>query len=137
MKEWNQVGGDVNPKDHGAILARLEPGGMPWSAGGIRGTSKANVDIVSIEPDDERGGYHVIATHFDVDDLAWGGPAKAAQIASYIGASKARWEKMSLVERAVAALGYHGAGWSGDSGHVKNWSDALPARSNQIEWWKR
>ena len=127
MAKWEQVGGDVNPKEHGAVLARVE------------GTS---VTVVDIEPiDDNVGGikgYYVIEGDFDEDDLAWGGSAKAESIASYIGCSKAEWKELNLAERAAAALSYHGSGWSqGQADRVLKWSEALPAASNSIKWWRR
>ena len=112
-KQWKQVGGDVNPKEYGAVLARVTTG--HWDS----------VEVVRIDTDDE-------------SDLAWDGPAKGSKIASSIGASKAEWNAMSLVEKGAAAIGYHGSGWSDESGgrRVEKWSDALPARSNQIAWWR-
>lgn len=134
-KSWNQVGGDVNPKEYGAVLARYEPGGSPWSAGGQKGVSKAQVEVVEIEPDEERGGYIVTTAGYDEDDLKWG--EYAAGIASAMGISKGKWQRMSLVDRGADAIRYGGSSWSGDVRHVQKWSDALPAKSNQIAWWSR
>jgi hypothetical protein len=139
MKHWAQVGGDVNPKEYGAILAREEPGGVPWSAGGRHGISQASVEIVQIDTDDERGrGYYVSTAYFYESDLKWGGKAHAEKIAPTSGYSKAEWNRLSLVDRAVAAIGYYGSGWSDETGgrRVEKWSEALPAKSNQIKWWR-
>jgi len=126
-KQWKQVGGDVNPKEYGAVLARVTTG--HWDS----------VEVVRIDTDDESGhGYYVSTADFDESDLEWDGPAKGSKIASSIGASKAEWNAMSLVEKGEAAIRYHGSGWSDSSGgrRVDKWSDALPARSNQIAWWR-
>ena len=124
MARWEQVGGDVNPKEYGAVLARVEG---------------SSVTVVQIDPGEEEGeGFYVTEGHFDESDLKWGGQAKAERVAASCGVSKLEWEeKLSLADRAQAALAYHGGGWSGDSRHTKKWSDALPAASNSIKWWKR
>jgi hypothetical protein len=127
-RHWKQIGGDVNPKDYGAVLGRVE---------GSRGRARS-VEIVRINPDEEQGhGYYVDTAYFDESDLEWGGRAKGREIASTIGASRADWDEMSLEQRAEAAMGYYGAGWSDETGgrRVDKWSDALPVRSNQIQWW--
>lgn len=124
MAKWEQIGGDVNPKEYGAVLARVE------------GDS---VTVHEIAPDEENdeGGFWVVTADFDRDDLEWDGSAKGKSIAGAIGASKSDWSKMSLAERAEAGLRYHGANWShGTPDHFKKWSDALPAPSNSIKWWR-
>lgn len=126
-KQWKQIGGDVNPKEYGAVLARVTPG--QWDS----------VEIVRIETDDERGyGYYVTTAEFDDSDLEWKGRAHGSKVASSIGASRSEWNAMSLEEKGEAAIGYYGSGWSDSSGgrRVDKWSDALPARSNQIQWWR-
>lgn len=121
MGQWKQIGGDVNPKEYGAVLARVDGD---------------YVEVVVIDPDDEGSGYHVVNADFDRSDLEWGGSAHPDKICNTIGCSKADWEKMSLADRGEAAVSYHGSGWSGGGGHARNWSSALPAESNQIKWWK-
>ncbi len=122
MARWEQIGGDVNPKEYGAILALVE------------GDS---ISLIEIQPDDESGkGYWVTDADYDADDLEWSGSANGKGIASSIGASKSEWDEMSFVDRAHAAMGYHGGGWSGGTERVVKWSDALPAASNSIKWWR-
>jgi hypothetical protein len=128
-RKWKQVGGDVNPKEYGAVLVRVEGG--PFTG--------RSVEVVRINTDDDRGrGYHVSTADFDESDLEWAGRAHGSKIASSIGASRSEWQAMSLEDKAEAAIGYYGSGWSDETGglRVEKWSDALPARSNQIEWWR-
>jgi hypothetical protein len=123
MARWEQIGGDVNPKEYGAILARVD------------GNS---IEVVEIVPNDEGKGWYVVTADYDASDLEWDGSAKGSRIASSIGASKSEWEKMSLMARAEAAMGYHGGNWSqGAPQHEMQWSSALPAASNSIKWWRR
>lgn len=135
-KKWHQVGGDVNPKEYGAILARIEPGGVPWSAGGQHGVSEQSVELVEIDPDEERKtGFYVSSASLDESDLTW---EKCKDCAASSDISQAAWKKATIVERAIAKLRHWGAAHlGGDTKRVKNWSDALPARSNQIQWWSR
>jgi len=123
MARWEQNGGDVNPKEYGAVLARVE------------GNS---VEIVEIDPDEEREGwYYVITGDFDEDDLDWDKGKYAPSIAKTHGASREDWEEWSLAERGEAALRYHGSNWSqGSPEHVKGWANALPTASNSIKWWR-
>lgn len=135
-KAWQQVGGDVNPKEYGAILARIEPGGVPWSAGSQSGVSQQSVELVEIDPDEERGrGYYVSSASMDESDLTW---EKCKDCAASSGMSHAEWKKATIVERAITKLRHWGAAHlGGETTRVKNWSDALPAKSNQITWWSR
>jgi hypothetical protein len=134
-KKWHQVGGDVNPKEYGAILARIEPGGVPWSAGGRSGVSQPSVELVEIDPDEERGGWNVYSASMDESDLTW---EKCKDCAASSGISRQAWSKSTIVERAMAKMRHWGAAHlGGDQSHVKNWSSALPAKSNQIQWWTR
>ena|SRR5271157_944541 len=114
MAQWEQIGGDVNPKEHGAVLARVEGG---WA------------EVVDIEPNGK--SYAVTEGSFHADDLTW---EKSKDVASFVGASKTNWEKASVTERAADHMSYHG----GDgTRRTRSWSDALPAASNSIKWWKR
>lgn len=62
MARWEQVGGDVNPKEYGAVLVRVEG---------------SSVTVVQIDPGEEEGeGFYVTEGHFDESDLKWGGQAK-------------------------------------------------------------
>ena len=120
-KKWEQVGGDVNPKNHGAIIAKVDD---------------SSVDVVRIEPNEEGPGWHVDTSTFYFTDLEWGGQAHPEQMAGSMGFTREEWEETKPVQRAAIAMQFHGSGWSGDSRLVKKWSDALPAKSNQIKWWK-
>lgn len=120
-RTWTQVGGDVNPKEHGVILAREDDSG---------------VEVVRIEPNEEGRGWYRTTNHFFNSDLAWDGQAKAPSIARSIGIDRKEWDAMSNAQRAEAAMSYHGSGWSGDESLEAKWSDALPAKTNQIKWWK-
>lgn len=124
MARWEQIGGDVNPRDHGAVLARI---------------SSSSIEVLVIDPveESEGEGYWVTDANYDASDLEWDGPAKGSRIAASIGASKDQWEKMDLEQRAEAAMGYHGGNWSGSTTMVKKWSDALPVASTSIKWWRR
>lgn len=134
-KAWQQVGGDVNPKEYGAMLARIDPGGRPWSAGGQSGVSQASVELVEIDPDEERGGWNVYSASMDESDLTW---EKCKDCAATSGISRADWNKSTIVERAMAKMRHWGAyHLGGEQSHVKKWSDALPGKSNQIQWWSR
>lgn len=120
-KRWEQVGGDVNPKDYGAVIAVLDGD---------------TVDVQRIDPNEEGPGWHVDSATFYLSDLEWDGSAKAPDIARTMGISKEEWEGMGPLARAAAAMQYHGSGWSGSSEIVTKWSHALPVKSNQIKWWK-
>jgi len=120
-KNWKQVGGDVNPKDHGAILARVDDSG---------------VEVVRIEPNEEGPGWFVTTAHFYKEDLEWGGQANPKGMSSSMDFDEEEWKQTPLDGRGAIALQYHGSGWSGDEKSVTKWSEALPARSNQIQWWK-
>lgn len=120
-KRWEQVGGDVNPKNHGAVLAVLD------------GDS---VDVVRIDPNEEGPGWHVDSATFYKSDLEWGGQAHPEQMAGPMGFTREEWDETNLVNRAAIAMGYHGAGWSGNSEIKTKWSEALPVKSNQIKWWR-
>jgi len=123
-KSWKQVGGDVNPKEYGALLARVDSSG---------------VEIVRIEPvegDDERSGWYVTNAYFHKSDLEWGGQAKPENMASSMDFDRKEWEETTLEGRGAIAMEYHGGHWSGEEHKTTKWSDALPARSNQIQWWK-
>jgi hypothetical protein len=123
MARWEQIGGDVNPKEYGAVLARIE------------GDS---IEVIRIDPveDEPKKGWWVTDANFDASDLEWDGSANGKAIASSIGASKTEWKKMSLAQRGEAGMGYHGGMWSGGTHMVSKWSDALPAASNSIKWWR-
>ncbi len=123
MARWEQIGGDVNPSEYGAMLALQE------------GDSISVIEINPVE-EGEKKGYWVTDADYDADDLEWDGPADGKAIASSIGASKSAWNKMSFADRAHAAMGYHGGNWSGGTIKVKRWADALPVPSNQIKWWR-
>jgi hypothetical protein len=147
-KEWEQIGGDVNPKEYGAVLARVSGGD---GVGSIRCTThrdcvehlelgracaaarchKMSVEVIRIDPDEAvEHGWFIKSNYFDFDDLTW---EKSKGIASFIGANQDDWETMSLAYRAEAALDYGGGG---DDSYVKMWSEALPVKSNQIKWWR-
>jgi hypothetical protein len=124
-KAWKQVGGDVNPKMYGAVLARVDESG---------------VEVVRIETDDEdesHQAYYVTSGHFYKSDLEWGGQAHPEKMAGSMGFDQKEWDDTDLAGRGAIALQYHGSGWSGQDEHVMGWAKALPAKSNQIEWWKR
>lgn len=128
MARWEQVGGDVDPKEYGAVLARVEG---------------SSVEIVEIDPDEEREGwYYIITADFDEDDLDWDKGKYASSIAKTMGASREDWEESDLAERGEAALRYHGSNWSqGSPEHVKGWKNALSSAvgSSQvasIKWWR-
>jgi hypothetical protein len=120
-KKWEQVGGDVNPKDHGAVLAKLDD---------------SSVDVVRIEPNEEGPGWHVDSATFHASDLEWGGQAHPESMADTMGFDRGEWEETKLATQGAIAMQYHGSGWSGDYKLVTKWSQALPAKSNQIKWWK-
>lgn len=124
-KHWKQVGGDVNPKTHGAVLARVDDSG---------------VEVVRIEPDDEDAenkSYYVTSGYFHKSDLEWGGQAKPEEMAGAMDFDEKEWAETDLANKGAIAIQYHGAGWSGQDEHVVGWARALPAKSNQIDWWKR
>lgn len=123
-KSWKQVGGDVNPKDHGAILARVDPNGVEV------------VRIENVSDDDEKAGWFVVTNYFHTSDLEWGGQAKPENMAGSMGFDRQEWEETSLENRGAIATEYHGSGWGGDESKVTKWSQALPAKSNQIQWWR-
>ena len=120
-KAWQQIGGDVNPKEHGCVLARTDDSG---------------VEVVSIDPNEEGRGWYRTTNYFFNSDLTWDGQAKAPRIASSIGVDRREWESMSNTQRAEAAQGYHGAGWGGDNSLETKWYDALPTDSDEIKWWE-
>jgi hypothetical protein len=116
---WTQVGGDMNPKDHGAVLALNE------------GTS---VTIIDIEPNEEGPGWHVTEAAFHDSDLNRPNP-NAVRLASFAGMSLEEWADLPLEQKGETAIRYFGSSWSGDTKLVKKWSDALPTKtSNQIKW---
>ena len=118
MAKWEQTGGDVNPKNHGAVLTRRDGD---------------YVEIVKIEPRGDSGddatSWDIVENSFHVDDLTWTGNE---DVASYVGASRSDWLEFSPEERAQALLDYSG----GDNRVAKRWSDALPVASNSIKWWR-
>lgn len=119
MARWEQVGGDVNPKDYGAILARDDGGG--W------------IEIWEIDPeagDLSEGEFYVVESNHHKSDLGWD---KNEGVARTVGATKDEWEKQSLVGRAAEVHRVHG----GNGRIVKGWANSLPAASNSIKWWKR
>mgnify|MGYP001609603175 CR=1 FL=1 len=120
-KAWKQVGGDVNPKDYGAVLARVD------------GDS---VEVVRIEPNEEGPGWHVTTCNFHTSDLEWGGQAHPEQMSGTMDFTKEEWDQTPIDGRGAIALQYHGSGWCGDDRLVTKWSQALPARPNQIKWWR-
>lgn len=123
-KNWKQVGGDVNPKDYGAILARVDSSG---------------VEVVRIDPvdeDDEKSGWFVTTAYFYKTDLEWGGQTKPENMASSMSFDRQEWEQTPLEGRGAIAMEYHGTGWSGENHKTTKWSQALPTKSNQIQWWK-
>ena len=119
MKNWKQVGGDVNPKDYGAILARVDESG---------------VEVVRIEPNEEGPGWFVTTGYFFKDDLKWGGQIDPEGMSGSMDFDEQEWEQTPLEGRGAIALQYHGSGWGGDEKQVTKWSEALPARPNQIQW---
>lgn len=126
-KKWRQVGGDVNPKDHGAVLANVDD-------------DKGGVTIVRIEPnedEDEGKGWHVLESHFYATDLNWdGGQANPREMSLTMGFTRDEWEKTDLANRGAIALQYHGSNWAEAETFSKKWSEALPAKTNQIQWWR-
>lgn len=120
-RTWKQIGGDVNPKDHGAVLAK------------VQGDS---VEVVRIDVNDEGPGWYVTTATFDKDDLGWNGQADGKTLAKFIGVDERDWNRMSIEEQGEVAIQYHGSGWGGNDKHVTKWSEALPAKSNQIKWWR-
>jgi hypothetical protein len=118
MARWEQVGGDVNPKDYGAILARDDGGG--W------------IEIWEIETEGDlnEGEFYVVESSHHKSDLGW---EKNQDVARTVGATKEEWEQQSDVGRASERHRHHG----GDGRTVKGWARALPAASNSIKWWKR
>ena len=130
MAQWVQIGGDIDAKEYGAVLARVEG---------------SSVEVVEIEPDEEHEGwYYIITADFDKDDLDWKKGKYAPDIAKTMGASRDDWEEWDLAERGEAALRYHGSNWSqGGPEHVKGWKNALNSAVggssyvNSIKWWSR
>jgi len=120
-KHWKQVGGDVNPKDHGCILARVDSSG---------------VEVVRIEPNEEGPGWFVATNYFYTADLEWGGQTHPEKMASTMDFDRKQWEETDLANRGAIAAEYHGSGWGGDDRQVTKWSQALPAKTNQIQWWR-
>ena len=114
-KKWEQIGGDVDPKDHGAVLARKVDD---------------YIEVVDIEPD-PAGGYYVMSGDFHISDLSWARNRGAARANGHD--TREEWEDATLEHRAMDRLRY---GPSGGVRQVTKWSDALPARSNQIAWWR-
>ena len=125
-KPWKQVGGDVNPKTYGAVLARVDDSG---------------VEVVRIEPDDEdkeHKSYYVTSGYFHKSDLEWEkGQAHPEEMAGSMDFDEKEWNETDLANKGAIALQYHGSGWSGQDEHVVGWANALPAKSNQIEWFRR
>lgn len=123
-KSWKQVGGDVNPKDYGAILARVDSSGVEV------------VRIENVDENDEKAGWYVTTAYFHKSDLEWGGQTNPEKMSSSMDFDRVEWEQTPLEGRGAIALQYHGSGWSGDERKVTKWSHALPAKSNQIQWWR-
>ena len=121
---WKQIGGDVDPKEHGAILARLYPARNP-----------RQVEIVEIDPDVEGvSGYWVQRADIFIDDLEW---EHNKDVARSSGISQREWAAMSPEERAERRLSHWGASHlGGDAFQTKLWSKALPAPSRSILWWR-
>ena len=116
---WTQVGGDVNPEDHGAVLARDE--GLNW------------VEIVAIEPDEGREGWYLVTERtFHYSELAWD-MRQAQDAARSAGVSEEEWERgFDDAGRAELIVGYSG----GRTRRVGSWRAALPVPEDQIEWWR-
>lgn len=118
-KEWKQIGGDVDPREHGAVLARTDRGG---------------IEVFEITPNDMGPGYFTSYVSIDKSDLTW---EKNQDVAKSHGHSKKDWNELSLALRGADRLRHWGAGHLlGESNLVTTWGDALPAKSNQIAWWR-
>jgi len=120
---WAQTGGDLNPKDYGAVLTRHAESSLG-----------EQIEIVHIDPDESVMEYHVQRAEIPTGELTW---QQNAQAARANGRSRAEWEELPLEARAEDRLMYWGADHlGGASFYTKKWSEALPARSNQIKWWR-
>jgi len=120
-KHWIQIGGDVNPKEHGATLVRRAHSSLG-----------EQIEVVDITPGDD--GYYVTTADIPVDDLTW---EKNRDVAKAHGHERHEWEASELEHRAMDRLNYWGGTHLGGGyDFVTKWSAALPARSNQIRWWR-
>jgi hypothetical protein len=122
---WFQIGGDVNPREHGAILGKYH---------GIEGY----VEIVEIVPEallpDGGDGFWVERADIPVEDLEW---SLNRDVARSHGWRKALWEDLDVFARAQARLHHWGSRHLGGDGRIeKTWSKALPAQSRSIRWQK-
>lgn len=117
--KWKQIGGDVNPREYGAILAKRDGD---------------YVSIWEIDPDvPDTDEIFVQDAEFHVSDLDYD-----QSVADSIGIDEYEWEEMPLEARAEAFLGYWGAyDLGGDQRYVKRWEDALPDSESAIRWWER
>jgi hypothetical protein len=127
---WYQVGGDVDAKEHGIIIARMTKGG-----------AEPQIELVEAHPIDEsegRGWYR-----FDVDipvsDLDWHGNRDAARSS---GLTKREWEAgqgfAAEALRAVARYQHWGAYHLGGTQRtVRRWRDALPIPLSRVRHFQR
>jgi hypothetical protein len=126
-KRWTQVGGDMNPEDHGAILARMDGDA---------------IEIREIQPViscvGESEGLEVGYPHWSKE--AWYDPEDIKEVRADEGIRSCcdldRFEDSELTDLIVAgaALSY---GWRTHEGPSGFSSDVLPVKSSRIKWWAR
>jgi len=120
---WTQTGGDMNPKDYGAVLTRRAESSLG-----------EQIEIVEIEPRETGKGYYVQECEISFDDLTW---EKNRDVARTHGHTRSYWEELPMEARAHDRIRHWGCvHLGGGSRYVEKWSDALPAKSNQIKWWR-
>lgn len=125
---WRQIGGDMNPSQHGATIAKGD--GSALELRKIQPTREYVGDGEALEvgfPFWSRDGY------FTIDDLD---PAQNPQLVSAMNSSGLTYETLAEIakpeERALAlaeALLDHGSGDEGPAGWSK---DVVPGR---VHWW--
>jgi hypothetical protein len=125
---WYQIGGDVDAKAHGIVIARMTKGG-----------AEPQIEIVQAIPFDAGPRYYRYDVDIPVSDLGWEDNKDAARTS---GLSKRDWEDgegfTANAFRALARYDHWGATHLGGTVRtVQRFSDALPVRLSSVKQFQR
>lgn len=128
---WYKIGGDVNAKDYGIVIARMTKGG-----------AEPQIELVEADPveESEGTGWHRFDVDIPVSDLDWDSNRDAARSS---GMTKRDWEYggdgfIGNAFRALAKYEHWGAYHLGGTQRtVRLWRDALPVRLSSVKHFQK